>query len=279
MAVEVKFDLLGSTQTLGYTDFRDTKAVRRGQATGLLNNRNALRQAIVASRAELGQFHHNLSNLPLRSIQAVKFGKEKALLRANYRHSRFTVPFRDIPAASLIQTRISVSPTPVFRAWKGGQPITDFPTGPIRVVGNFGTDPNRGPDTHMWMRPSIRLYVSTVLDFDPNGIVLSKVGKTNSGPTTFGTITLPRRSVKFDGLDVNWNFTVVAAGPIVFPGAPSVTYSVIYKFTAVAGGWFEQNLLAPDVPDDSGIVSPFWSTFQDTPYPEVDFAGAFPVHL
>ena len=103
--INIKLDLVGSTLQKGYTDFRFTRATRRGRAQGLLNNLNALDAAINEAAAQAGPVHQSIATLPLASLSAVKFGPGKALLKLNYQYSRYRVPRPNTPAKDLVRTR------------------------------------------------------------------------------------------------------------------------------------------------------------------------------
>ena len=281
MAVVVKLDLLGSTQSHGFTDFNLTRAVQRGIVTGLTNNRNALRQALIAVRTEVGEGHHNIQGLPVASITGVRFGATKALVRVTYAFSTFRAPLPNTAVFSLVNVRLRTDEMEVYRTFTAedgtfAASVSGLPDGVIHGIDNPALS---RPEPRGWMmhRPVLDIFVKTVLRADPTGAIGGHIWKLNSDTVTLGTLTFQPFQLQFAGLDVDWSFEFSSIpGPGVAAGTK---YFTLYKFIAAVGGHVTQHTVAPNRinPQDQTITN-VWTTYESPMGDSIPFSGAFPVH-
>lgn len=281
MAIEVKLDLLGSTLALGYTDFRKTRGVRRGIVRGLLNNQNAVRQAINSVTRDVGPFHPSVPNLPLASVQAVKLGPEKALVRLNYQFSTFRPPFGNLPAFTTVKTFSIEKRTKVYRGFtddQGNRAMKNgLPDG--HLIGYTPEELLSEKTTRVaaWVysRPAVKLVVNTTLDFNPIGQVLRLLRTVNDSGVLFAGFTFAPFTIMFDNINVDWNTSNTSGRN---PNTVSLVFRVQYIFTAVAGGHYHQRLVKKGE-EVGGFPALLWTTINElSGTPESFAAGVFPVH-
>jgi len=81
-------DLLGSQVSLNGSDYRRTRAVRRGWIKGIGNEtaQKSLTDAASALATELGDYHPQIGHLPLQDIRIQRAGDDRAQYEAIYRH-------------------------------------------------------------------------------------------------------------------------------------------------------------------------------------------------
>jgi len=81
-------DLLGSQVSLNGSDYRRTRAVRRGWIKGIGDGtaQSSLTSAATALATELGDYHPQISHLPLQDIRIQRAGADRAQYEAIYRH-------------------------------------------------------------------------------------------------------------------------------------------------------------------------------------------------
>ena len=274
--INIKLDLIGSTLQKGHTDFRFTRATRRGRADGLLNNLNALDVAINEAAAQAGSSHQSIPTLPLASVSAVKFGPSKALLKLNYQYSRFRVPRPNTPARDLVRTRAVNVPTRVYRAIKEGNVVKPLLNGLPNglLLGISPEDKTNGdatpPAGRMWRRPTIKIYLPTVINTNPLLEVVDLLGTVNDLPESMGGFTFGISVLRFDAVDVDWNFD---------PTGPGLFFDVVYHFTAVSGGHYTQHLLKPlQIHPDTNVPVTEWTTYNELDADLATWTGRFPVH-
>lgn len=280
--VDVKLDLHGSSLTLGLTDFRTTRAVIRGVARNLLNDRNALKVAVEDAIETAGETYHSVENLPLATVRAVRFGPDKALIRLGYQYRPlFSAPFGSVPAFTTVQVRGIEARTPVYRGTvKNNQTafLDGLPEGPL-----LGIDPTRlndpeAPRPHSWMfaRAAMKIIVTTHLLENPLAAVSLALKQLNADSVDFADQTFAPLTILFNALNVDWDI-----GPRSGRGQRDVrrAWSVVYEFIAVAGGHFIQRLYAPreELPD--GTTTLAWTTRNEQAAPAISgFRNSFPVH-
>jgi len=81
-------DLLGSQVSLNGSDYRRTRAVRRGWIKGVGNElaQKSLTDAALGLATELGDYHPQIGHLPLQDIRIQRAGDDRAQYEAIYRH-------------------------------------------------------------------------------------------------------------------------------------------------------------------------------------------------
>ncbi len=278
--LDVKLDLLGSSLTLGFTDFRRTRAVRRGIVRNLRNDRNDNSQAIEDATRTAGAFHHSVENLPLASVRSVKFGAKKALVRLDYRYSVFRNPFGNLPAKTTTRLRTTELRTPVYRALTdqmGNFQVADgLPNGHLVGVpqNRLSDETFPSPRPYFFLRPAVKIIVETTLDFNPMGNVVNLIKAVNSEGVLFAGFSFGAGTIMFDALDVDWNIQTTSGRD---PRTVRLVFHVAYHFTAVSGGHSRQHLVRPGELI-GGTPSPVFTTVNESTWLRFPFANVFPVH-
>lgn len=277
---DVKLDLLGSSLTLGFTDFRRTRAVRRGIVRDLHNDRNDNALAIKLATDTAGPFHHSVENLPLASVRAVKFGPKKALVRLDYRYSVFRNPFGNLPAKSTVLLRTVELRTPVYRALTDQAGVfrmaNGLPAGHLIGVPpvNLMDENFASPRPYIFERRAVKIILETTLIQNPMGAVVNLIKTVNSDAVLFAGFFFDAGTIRFDDLDVDWDIQSTSGRD---PRSVKLVFRVAYHFTAVAGGHSRQHLVRPGELV-GGVASPEFTTVNESVAERFPFANAFPVH-
>jgi len=278
--VVIKLDLHGSTQQQGFTDFRLTRATRRGILTGLNNDRNILRQAITRAVGEAGAVHHNIPSLPLAAASAVRFGASKALVRLSYQFSRYRTTAAQTAGRTLVRTRSRYISALVYAGWldengnfavsPGGLPngkIIGIPTDKL-------SDADQIPLRYILRVPMTQLTVETVLPEDPLGQVGPLLDKVNAEAVVIGTITYGPGQLQFIDVAIDWSFEENPAAP----GAFIISYYTRYTFVATKGLHVQQQIAAPGSRLFGQDIT-VWTLYEELKAETASFIGAFPFNL
>lgn len=279
----VKLDLAGSTQTQSFTEFFKTRAVRRGLAKNLTNDRNKNRQAILIAVDEAGPFHHNIVDLPLSTITAQSFGKDKARLRINYRHSLTDISFPTVPAFILGEMQTVQVSIPLYNSWtdlagvRSVDSVSGLPANSNPLLGILASDSGAALRSQQYTRSAWRIWIPTVLNSNPGPSVFSLTNTVNNNCVSFGSFIISPFSVRFDGIKVKPFVRSTQAFQI--PSHFRISFRVEYIFTIIPFGFYHQVPYAPGQPvPPNGNTFTTWQIRSELVYEPLNFAGAFPTH-
>jgi hypothetical protein len=262
--MSTKIDLYGSTIQYGVTDWRYTRAVRRARVADLANTQAAMANAIDEVIALAGTDPHpNISDLPLQSVRAVKFGPTKAWIDLNYAYGRINnAPSQQ--ANLLVRMKLGTDPINIYRSFRnqsGGLMVNSFgmPTGPYLFPESLLADPTQHPRGRIYLRPVFKMSLPTTLTFHPYPYVGFMVGTVNSDTVGYAGFDFPPGWIRFDGCDVD-----------VLETTNGVRFPTVYHFTIARFGHYEQEL-------QSNAAGTGWEVINVLPYLESPFLNKFPV--
>lgn len=278
MAIVIQNDIwspVQTSQTKGFQDRNDSRAIRVASLLGLSNSDASTQEAIDAYKAEIGDFHHNDTTLPLFSIRAYRYGLDKAFAVARFDHGRgFSFPQQ--PADRLVRIVTGLYGVSWFRKpFVNGSPntpvfTTNRPSGSLSGIINPEW-PSWEPEPYVWKVPIIDVYVNTELDFDPTQDVALLQENTNIDAIRWGSFEFPPNTVRFNGAIVDYIETALG-----------IRFQVQYHFTARRGGWVSMFTIWDTTTtqgQDTGAGTDFqWDTELADDYERATFNGAFPVH-
>ena len=247
------YQMYGSSLTLGTFANRYDRAISHGIERELvLANPDALKDAILSGVADQGNYHPQWPSLPMQTMTATRFGPTKALMTAAYWRSTVgSLPHPPgQPQAYMVDGFWSTNWVRDSSAWWNAPIIIGYPKGQIPgIYSPFGSAVN--PELKPMPRPRertlpvIELYVPTVLNYNPFGVVGHALDKVNKFSLSFGGVTILPGRIRFDALNVIPETSNQTGGI----GTPPV-FNVTYKFTLSAGGfWYE------DVYFGSGLLT------------------------
>jgi len=244
----ITLDLIGSTQTLGVASRRLDRAVRRGIATGIGGTGTNQQLGLAINRAiEVAQLHHHwMTDLPLQSVRATKFGKDQAWLSLQYGRPQATSPPSRSPS-QVAQFRTAYEHTQAYRdtTLYDGVTLVPFahelpqgdmhglvkdllnPTDPER---NTYQDPGHEPSGYRFRRPVIRIIATVYTFVNPYPSCAAAVNKVNPLGVLLGGYSIEAGELRFDGLDVDWVERSDGADAFICE----------YHFTASPGGHWKQ---------------------------------------
>lgn len=277
---DVKLDIFSrSTLSRGVIDQNRDKATRFCRV--MRKNGLALTKAQAADvlAQVLGNTHDEVTTLPLQDIQTYSWSETKvyAIAKYGYTGQGWGNAAPTINPFVAVRSYTSYEPMDVYSRYvfAQGYALPGSPSGtlPAQIptlslalsTAQLEDSSQRPRPTSIWQRPVLKYVISTVLPTNPHGTVLSRVGRINSDVLSWGGITFPPQTMRFDGLRVDW--TATAAGV--------VSYQVDYYFTAA--DWWIIQVLLPSAPP-----VPFWDVFWMLAYDEKPFNSqgfSFPVHV
>ncbi len=282
---DIKSDIIGSYFVQGQASNRYDRANRRIRVRALTNaagdaNTDFL-DAINAVIAKHGQYHHEDTSLPARWVHVRRKGLTQAIVNIDYARGIWSTPGSS--AYTLAEFRDHSAPVQWFRhtfgagglaMWGGAQTAIDGSHVPnntpdglmIYEDGGAGFDPGKRPMPWIWDRPAHRMFVPTVLDFNPVFAVNKLKECINNVGVTFAGLKFDRYTMRFDG--VNVRVVDTQQGPLFF---------CMYAFTIVYSGWWNQTVYfdtANAPPGGSGQ----WRSRCGLAYRPVSFFGQFPIH-
>lgn len=295
----------------------------------VFNDEASLRDAIQQAILQRGIYHHQIGNLELESVRATKFGTSRAWVTMQYARGRWSTPTRDATKSIAIRTamesvscyRLAYNPgirgtevqDPPDPDWMPPviNPDTGLPCGIVNHPNN-NDDPSddvkvelaasQPPEPIPWRVPILRLYVKTILNFNPFRLdgsgggdnIFQYVNKTNSMAIAFGDRVWAPNEIRFDGAEVEWAADGLGYGAGGDNGDHFVIY---YAFSGRPGGWLHQepvfnrkdvieDLAEPDVktlrvPDHKleNEGENKWTVVDVETYTKVNMIGAFPIHV
>lgn len=277
--ISIKFDLHGSSQTIGVSRHRHAQAIRRFRATGATNDNQILNNVLVEAIRQAGPFYHAptvpgvigpndpLALMPLRAAKAERFGL-KVTGKLFYGFDRSSRPSGALVASFAGSSEAVASYryphdadfNPKFSA-------TGLPDGAIYVNETWDLrNKSEGRPTASWMyfRPVVKVEVRARLSFNPIGEVIGLLRRVNSDLVVFGGSNFLATTIRFDHLDVDWVETQ-------FGNA----FIVVYKYTIITGGHWKH--LVQWIPDQKGPEGQgTWDVVESLVYEPVVFAGKFP---
>ncbi len=289
MAITVKLDLYGTTQTTGITGSRYDQAVRLCLVEGLTadtaHGHNNINTAINSVLDVVGLFHHRIgfgvgggvgiggsgqfrNKLPVQSATGTKFGPTSVWVTLRYSRGRHT--FTD---ANKAHSYPGIEAIPVYRLAfnpaNGDTMINErgLPSGPmlnnlVAAPGNILEDPAYRPPHIMWKRVVQKITIPTVLSFHPLQEVAGLLNHINSDSISLGGIQFAPFTIRFDGVNVDADGISTHVGQFYF---------CEYEFTAIDRGFYRQ------FPVWNPALSPAqWDTTEGLVYEQAPFNGAFP---
>lgn len=247
MAITIKYDLLGSSLTKGVTSNMYDRARVRAYIEGIENTNLGVGDAIDEIIADTPRrFHQHVGNLPLAHVSARRHGKTSAIAELVYGRRNVSIPSQPpLKIANFRTTRWAVewfrlpytaSGLSAFAGTGGLFPNSPngIPNGTLQFYnGGFGDtvgDITMIPKPWVFSQSAIRMYVPTVLDFNPLERVAFRLDTINNGAVTFGGFTFNPYTLMFDGIEVDWIDT-----------PQGVRFVVNYTFLAVRVGFVKQN--------------------------------------
>ena len=226
--------IYGSTLTLGTFANRYDRAILHCiDRTLTTTNPDAMADSITGMVAELGNYHPQWPSLPMQTMTSTRFGPTKALLTAAYwRSSVGSLPHPPgQPKAHMQQGYWSTDWVRESSTYWNTNLISGYPNG--EIPGMYSSlawenpDPSRKPHKRDFVMPVIKLYIPTVLNFNPFATVSVAKNKVNKFSLTYDGITILPGKIRFDGLSVE-------------PEQNSSVYNIVYEFTLNQGGfWYE----------------------------------------
>lgn len=229
--------IYGSSLTIGiFSQKHDRALVHCIDRTLSASNPLALRDAVDTLMVDinpLGPWHPQQPTLPMQTLTMTRFGPTKALGTASYWRNNNSLPHP--PGQPIVAMDGALWSTDWCRS---GESYTNgYPSGAI-----IGLPPGEGangaikpaPKPRTLTIPVIKMYIPTVLSFNPYGQVGNALGCVNSQALTYGGVTILADRIRFDNLHVDGESSTV-------PFTPAV-YQVVYEFSLAPAGFYEQHV-------------------------------------
>lgn len=243
MPASYEHDLLGSQVALNGSDYRRSRAVRKGWINGIGNDisQKSLTDAAIALAGSLGDFHPQISHLPLQDIRIERAGDSRAKYEAVYRHlSRgFNDNFRVL---------ISYARDEMIRvAWAS------------EAASGIRWTPNAKPP-FLFANCPVHLLRRTVTQTSLNGVVDALSADTNIINNTaysVGGVTYPVNTLRYIGASVQYQSNAIADGVYITYEFEVMGRATIYNPTS--GQW--QSYAPGWTYDDYAPAStrPYWT--------------------
>ncbi len=282
MAITIKYDLLGSEQTLGIQSNRYDRATRRWYAEGIDNDKEGVGDAIEYIRNDpLVQFHQSNLSLPLQAITGTRVGLNNAQGILHYGRRYFNTVPTGVGQVSEGQSW-SWSTDWYRRPYKagGGSPFAAadelFPGCPAGAPnGDFqflngaspfiaNADDTLVPVRWTWTQRAIRFTVPVVLSYNPLSRVAPFQDRINSGPVKFGGMRFEAYTLLSEGFAFRWE--QAANG--------SVIWTVHYQFLHVSAGFLHQSVVFKRDPVTGFAIG--WDAYTFPAYRTANFTNGFP---
>lgn len=255
----------GVQETQAFMEVHRDHAIQIGLVTGLDNDAGDTDDVIDVMYADIGDFHHNQTDLPLVAITARKFHPNKAFAIARYARTPASTPTESADALT------SRSPGhwswPWYRTFSAEDSLRR-PAGDINFAYHSTADENypgtMRPQAWTWRHGISVLRMPTVLDAIPTffATYATYVGRINSNSVSQWLVTggWPSKTLRFEGASLY---------PIAVRGG--VRYAIEYMATYNPYTW--QRMLPPVF----NVATATWDTTIVDAYPLQTFP-TFAVH-
>ena len=218
MATVDKNDIKGSQLTFAYREYLKDSAIRRFYVTASSSdNKNSV---ITAVKTRIGDFHPELSNLPLQTITATRVGIYRWLVIAKYDRSvTFGLPTQ---GGRLAGTQTAFESLPIYTDLSNFE--FGVPRGELAMPAiNIGDPDKRSSiERKIWQRPVIKYKWPFDLGIHPSIYFRNAAGTLNQTQLLIGGISHPARRMRYDGFVSKARYT---RSGVRYTGFHSLTYS------------------------------------------------------